>query len=80
MANKTAVEWLEEKITNYNYERGLSQMRKHIRQAIQVERIQCLQSWNNGYEKGKIVGVEKNVNPVQDSVKYYNETYGEHNN
>jgi hypothetical protein len=43
MANKqTAVEWLEDKIINYDLNQGMAQMRKYILQAKQMEKEQTL--------------------------------------
>ncbi len=37
---QTSVEWLEEKILNYDFNQGMSQMRKYILQAKQMEKEQ----------------------------------------
>jgi hypothetical protein len=42
MANQTAIEWLEDKINNYDFNQGMAQMRKYILQAKQMEKQQTL--------------------------------------
>jgi hypothetical protein len=64
-SKQTAVDWLEDKIINYNFNQGMAQMRKYILEARQMHKEQI----GRGYQEGLIDGM--NHSPKD----YYNETY-----
>lgn len=70
MANKqTSVEWLEEKIINYDFNQGMAQMRKYILQAKEMHKEQI----KIGYAEGVARAINRKTIL---SEEYYNETYG----
>jgi plastocyanin domain-containing protein len=68
MENQTSIEWIEDKINNYDFNQGMAQMRKYILQAKQMEREQIIDAHNKG------IWPEPKV--FDDGEEYYNETYG----
>ena len=69
---KTAVEWLIEKLSNYDLEM-ISLFKDEINQALEKEKEQII----DAYEDGKQNGIESitNVNKYIIGEYYYNQTY-----
>ncbi len=76
---KTAVEWLEDKIINYDLNQGMAQMRKYILQAKQMEKEQIIDAWTDGFmSTGE--GWNGEIPPecqgqVLDNEEYYNKMF-----
>jgi hypothetical protein len=70
MANNiTAVEWLENKINNYDYSQGMAQMRKYIQMSKLIEKKIIELSYVDGR-------IDVNELKSQTGEQYYNEVYG----
>lgn len=70
MANNiTAVEWLENKINDYDYSQGMAQMRKYIQMAKLIEQKIIELSYVDGR-------IDVNELKSQTGEQYYNEVYG----
>ena len=70
MANNiTAVEWLENKINDYDYSQGMTQMRKYIQMAKSIEQKIIELSYVDGR-------IDVNELKSQTGEQYYNEVYG----
>jgi hypothetical protein len=65
-SKQTAVDWLEDKINNYDFNQGMAQMRKYIQQAKQIEKEQIKDAFDIGYSNYLFDGGGE---------QYYNETY-----
>jgi hypothetical protein len=69
MENKqTAVEWLVEKMSQYNFEMEVVR-NKYIPEAIQMEKEQIKNSFDSGYFSYEVLFYDN-------AEQYYNETYG----
>ena len=69
MENKqTAVEWLEDKINNYDYSQGMAQMRKYILQAKELEKERIMNAFDSGYFNYQVLFHDN-------AEEYFNETY-----
>ena len=79
---KTAVEWLEDKINNYDFNQGMAQMRKYILQAKQMDKEQKQEFYNEGKDFSSYThdeqygGVEYWDKEPLGFEDYYNEQYG----
>jgi hypothetical protein len=73
---QTAVEWLEDKINNYDFNQGMAQMRKYILQAKEMEKEQH----DLTFARGSMTGYA-NANGYEgvDFKQFYNKTYGKEN-
>ena len=70
MANNiTAVEWLENKINDYDYSQGMAQMRKYIQMAKLIEKKIIELSYVDGR-------IDVRELKSQTGEQYYNEVYG----
>jgi hypothetical protein len=67
MENQTAIEWLEDKINNYDFNQGMAQMRKYILLAKQMEKEQITKAYNSAI-------------PFKFGEEYYKETFKQYNN
>jgi uncharacterized protein (DUF2164 family) len=67
--NITAVEWLENKINDYDYNQGMAQMRKYIQMAKSIEQKIIELSYVDGR-------IDVNELKSQTGEQYYNEVYG----
>jgi hypothetical protein len=69
---QTAVECLEDKINNYDFNHGMAQIRKYIEQAKQMEKEQI----KNAYVEGCGDWFLHEATDKNRAEDYYNETYG----
>ena len=71
MMEKTSLQWFIEQlpIRMKNY------LREEIVKAEEMERNQIMNSWDDGYEKGRRDRMEKVTNPVGNSEIYYDMLY-----
>lgn len=70
---QTAVEWLVSK-TELNYYSD-SDTLLAIQQALEMEKQQIIDSYNQGYRDGEDDSSGEDISLYNDAEKYYNETY-----
>jgi hypothetical protein len=74
MAQKTAIQWLQEKYNEGNeYERHLTE--SEFEQAKAMEKKQIMQSWDAGYGSNDIDEIYEINESLFNANDYYNETY-----
>jgi hypothetical protein len=71
---KTAVEWLIEQLEKEYNSFPLLRAEDCIK-AIEMEKDNVCDAWDDGYDKGMRDRIEKISNPVGNAEQYYNETY-----
>jgi len=68
---KTAVEWLVEQICGDHIEHW----QKEIKQALNMEKMQIIHSWDNGFANGYDLGKFDDDCTPEDAQQYYDETF-----
>lgn len=71
---KTAVEWLIDKHFG-GIENCTPDFKKHIEKAIEMEKQQIFESWDNGFDNGYYYGKYNENCEIYYGQQYYNETF-----
>ena len=67
---QTALEWLMQELKNIDITH-----KELFEKALEMEKDEVYNAWNDGYDKGTRNRIEKISNPVGNAKQYYNETF-----
>ena len=71
---KTAVEWLVEQLDGENHLTE-NEIKRLIQQALNMEKMQIIHSWDNGFANGYDLGKFDDECTPEDAQQYYDETF-----